>query len=130
MPVATPKAPDHITYKELWASVLTTFAVRVPDVPAFSRFEEEGDRCCSRLGDRQARAQDHYRTQRPLRINLRPVADSRRRRELHEITRRWFSSVVGSRPCISGATTDRAMCRFPRDPRRSAQNFGSASEHS
>jgi three-Cys-motif partner protein len=62
----TPKAPDHITYKKLWATVLTKHAVRVTDV----------NRICANLRKKEALLfpdwetgkrvpQDHYRTQRP-----------------------------------------------------------------
>ena len=62
----TPKAPDYITYKKLWASVLTKHAVRLTDV----------NRICANLKKKDALLfpdweagkrvpQDHYRTQRP-----------------------------------------------------------------
>jgi three-Cys-motif partner protein len=62
----TPKAPDHITYKKLWATVLTKHAVRVTDVNSI----------CANLRKMEALLfpdweagkrvpQDHYRTQRP-----------------------------------------------------------------
>jgi three-Cys-motif partner protein len=62
----TPKAPDYITYKKLWASVLTKHAVRLTDV----------NRICANLKKKEALLfpdwetgkrvpQDHYRTQRP-----------------------------------------------------------------
>ena len=62
----TPKAPDHITYKSLWAAVLTKHAVRVTEVNAI----------CARLKKKNAlvfldweagkrKPEDHYRMQRP-----------------------------------------------------------------
>jgi hypothetical protein len=62
----TPKAPDHIIYKKLWAAVLTKHAVRVTDVNSI----------CANLRKKEALLfpdwetgkrvpQDHYRTQRP-----------------------------------------------------------------
>ena len=62
----TPKAPDHIIYKNLWAAVLLKHAVRVTDV----------NRICADLKKKEALLfpdwetgkrvpQDHYRAQRP-----------------------------------------------------------------
>jgi three-Cys-motif partner protein len=62
----TPKAPDHITYKKLWATVLTKHAVRVTDVNTI----------CANLRKKEVLLfldwepgrrvpQDHYRIQRP-----------------------------------------------------------------
>jgi three-Cys-motif partner protein len=62
----TPKAPAHITYKNLWAAVLTKHAVRVTEVNAI----------CARLKKKNAlvfldweagkrKPEDHYRMQRP-----------------------------------------------------------------
>jgi three-Cys-motif partner protein len=61
-----PQAPDHITYKRLWATVLTRHAVRLTDVNAM----------CAKLRKTEALLfpnwetgkrvpQDHYRVQRP-----------------------------------------------------------------
>jgi hypothetical protein len=62
----TPRAPEHITYKRLWATVLTRHAVRLTDVNAM----------CAKLRKIEALLfpdwetgrrvpQDHYRVQRP-----------------------------------------------------------------
>jgi three-Cys-motif partner protein len=62
----TPRAPDHITYKRLWATVLTHHAVRLTDVNAM----------CAKLRRTEALVfpdwetgkrvpQDHYSVQRP-----------------------------------------------------------------
>jgi three-Cys-motif partner protein len=63
---STPQAPDHITYKRLWAAVLTRHAVRLTDVNAM----------CAKLRKTEALLfpdwetgkrvpQDRYRVQRP-----------------------------------------------------------------
>jgi hypothetical protein len=62
----TPKAPDHITYRQLWAAVLTKHAVRVTDVNSIcANLRKKG---ALLFPDREAGKrvpQDHYRAQRP-----------------------------------------------------------------
>jgi hypothetical protein len=53
----TPKAPDHITYKSLWAAVLTKHAVRVTDLNAIcASLKKEKRVCFPQLGGWQAQA--------------------------------------------------------------------------
>lgn len=61
-----PKAPEHITYKKLWATVLTQHAVRRTDVNAIcGALKKTGLLACSNWEDRTRVPKDHYRLQRP-----------------------------------------------------------------
>jgi three-Cys-motif partner protein len=62
----TPKAPDHITYKKLWAAVLTKHAVRVTDVNSICANLRKKELLLFLDWEPGRRVpQDHYRTQRP-----------------------------------------------------------------
>jgi hypothetical protein len=62
----TPKAPDHITYKKLWAAVLTDHAVRLTDVNAMcGALKKKGELICPNWEDRARVPKDHYKLQRP-----------------------------------------------------------------
>jgi hypothetical protein len=62
----TPKAPDHITYKKLWAAVLTKLAVRVTDVNSICAIlRKKGALLFPDWETGKRVPQDHYRTQRP-----------------------------------------------------------------
>ena len=62
----TPKAPDHITYKNLWPAVLTKHAVRVTEVNAIcARLKKKNELVFLDWEAREAQPEDHYRMQRP-----------------------------------------------------------------
>ena len=62
----TPKAPDHISYKKLWAAVLTQHAVRLTDVNSVcSALYKKGELACPNWEDRARVPKDHYNLQRP-----------------------------------------------------------------
>jgi three-Cys-motif partner protein len=61
-----PKAPDHITYKKLWAAVLTQHAVRLTDVNAIcGKLYKTKQLTCSNWEERVRVPKDHYKLHRP-----------------------------------------------------------------
>ena len=64
----TPKAPDHITYKSLWAAVLTKHAVRVTDLNAIcaSPKKKKSEFVFLDWEAGKRKREDHYRMQRPV----------------------------------------------------------------
>jgi three-Cys-motif partner protein len=63
----TPKAPDHITYKSLWAAVLTKHAVRVTDVNAIcASLKMKNELVFLDWEAGKRKPEDHYRMQRPV----------------------------------------------------------------
>lgn len=62
----TPKAPESITYKKLWAAVLTDHAVRLTDVNAMCAKLRKSEALLFPDWEAGTRVpQDHYRVQRP-----------------------------------------------------------------
>jgi hypothetical protein len=62
----TPKAPDHVTYKKLWPTVLTRHAVRLTDVNNICAALKKNGKVCFLDWEPRARVpKDHYRLQRP-----------------------------------------------------------------
>jgi hypothetical protein len=62
----TPKAPDHIPYKKLWAAVLTQHAVRLTDVNSICGALYKKGKLASPNWEERARVpKDHYKLQRP-----------------------------------------------------------------
>ena len=62
----TPKAPDQIQYKKLWAEVLTRHAVRLTDVNAIcSALYKKGQIACLNWEERARVPKDHYSLQLP-----------------------------------------------------------------
>jgi hypothetical protein len=63
----TPKAPDHITYKRLWAAVLTKHAVRVTDLNAIcASLKKKSEFVFLDWEAGKRKPEDHYRMQRPV----------------------------------------------------------------
>ena len=63
---STPKAPDHITYKKLWSTVLTHHAVRLTDVNTIcGALKKKGELACENWEERARVPKDHYKLQRP-----------------------------------------------------------------
>jgi hypothetical protein len=61
----TPKAPDHTTYKQVWAAVLTKHAVRLTDVNAICANLKKKDVLVFLDWEPRVRVpKDHYRMQR------------------------------------------------------------------
>jgi three-Cys-motif partner protein len=61
-----PKAPEHITYRKLWAAVLSQIVVRVTDVNAICAAKSKsGELVFPDWEPRRKVPQDHYRVQQP-----------------------------------------------------------------
>jgi three-Cys-motif partner protein len=62
----TPKAPDHVQYKKLWAEVLTQHAVRLTDVNSIcGALYKRGQLACPNWEERARVPKDHYSLQQP-----------------------------------------------------------------
>ena len=62
----TPKAPDHVPYKKLWAAVLTEHAVRLTDVNTIcGALYKQGQLACPNWEARARVPKNHYNLQRP-----------------------------------------------------------------
>ena len=63
----TPKAPDHITYKSLWAAVLTKHAVRVTDLNVIcASLNKKKELVFLDWEAGKRKPEDHHRMQRPV----------------------------------------------------------------